>query len=110
MMRIRTAAILVVCAGSLSLPAGGAGAQTAPAGARTAQATPPATTDVPAPVRRPPPRLRVYPRFQPEPGDVYPRYDPGPNAVRECSATYVQEYRPSGTVIVPRMHCFWRQG
>jgi hypothetical protein len=30
--------------------------------------------------------------------------------VRDCTATYVQEFRPSGTVIVPRMHCFWRQG
>jgi len=42
--------------------------------------------------------------------DVYPRYNPGPNAVRDCTATYVQEFRPSGTVIVPRMHCFWRPG
>jgi hypothetical protein len=54
--------------------------------------------------------LRVYPRDEPEPDDVYPRYFPGRNAVRDCTATYVQEYRPSGTVIVPRMHCFWRQG
>jgi hypothetical protein len=30
--------------------------------------------------------------------------------VRECNATYVQEYRPSGTVIVPRMNCYWRRG
>lgn len=50
--------------------------------------------------RRPPTRIRVHPRYQ----------RLGPNAVRECSATYVQEFRPSGTVIVPRMHCFWRQG
>ena len=41
---------------------------------------------------------------------VYPWYYPGPNAVRDCNATYVQEYRPSGTVIVPRMSCFWRRG
>jgi len=27
--------------------------------------------------------------------------------VRVCNATYVQEYRPSGTVIVPRMSCYW---
>ena len=32
----------------------------------------------------------------------------GPNAVRVCNAQYVQEYRPSGTVIVPRMNCYWR--
>jgi len=34
----------------------------------------------------------------------------GPNAVRSCTATYVQEYRPSGTVITPRMNCYWRPG
>jgi hypothetical protein len=45
-----------------------------------------------------------------EPDDVYPHYYPGPNAVRECNATYVQEYRPSGTVIVPHMSCHWRRG
>ena len=44
------------------------------------------------------------------PTGVYPRYYPGPNAVRDCAATYVQEYRPSGTVITPRMSCFWRPG
>jgi len=32
----------------------------------------------------------------------------GPQHVRECDAYYVQEHRPSGTVIVPRMTCFWR--
>ena len=53
----------------------------------------------------------LYPRDQAEPDDgVYPRYYPGLNAVRVCNASYVQEYRPSGTVIVPRMSCFWRPG
>jgi hypothetical protein len=62
-------------------------------------------------VRRPTTRLRVYPQYQYEwVPDVYPRYNPGPNAVRDCNATYVQEFRPSGTVIVPRMSCFWRPG
>lgn len=32
----------------------------------------------------------------------------GPNVVRVCNAHYEQEYRPSGTVIVPRMNCYWR--
>ena len=54
-------------------------------------------------------RVPIYPRRDWEP-DVYPRYNPGPNAVRECNATYVQEYRPSGTVITPRMNCYWRPG
>ncbi len=43
-------------------------------------------------------------------GRGYPRYNPGPNAVRSCTAHYVQEYRPSGTVITPRMNCYWRPG
>src|SRR3954469_17609728 len=53
------------------------------------------------------PRVRIYRRAD---RGVYPSYFPGPNAVRDCTATYVQEYRPSGTVIVPRMNCFWRPG
>jgi hypothetical protein len=112
MMRTRTAAIVTAFAGILL--ATGAQAQTAPSGIRSgvqlAQASPPADASAPRPARRPPIRLRVYPRYQPEPDGVYPRYFPGRNAVRDCTATYVQEYRPSGTVIVPRMNCFWRPG
>jgi hypothetical protein len=112
MMRIKTAAISVAFAGVLALSASGAGAQTAASGMRTAQASQPAATETSAQrrVRRPPTRLRVYPNYDPGPEGVYPRYNPGPNAVRECNATYVQEYRPSGTVIVPRMSCYWRRG
>jgi hypothetical protein len=112
MMRIGTAAILVAFAGTFLLPAAGARAQTAPKGLRTAQASQPAITEVSAQrrVRQPSTRLRVYPRYEPEPDGVYPRYYPGRNAVRDCTATYVEEYRPSGTVIVPRMSCYWRGG
>jgi len=112
MMRIGTAAILVAFAGTFLLAAAGARAQAAPAGSRTAQAPQPAVTEVSAQrrVRRPSTRLRVYPRYELEPDGVYPRYYPGRNAVRDCIATYVQEYRPSGTVIVPRMNCYWRGG
>ena len=46
-------------------------------------------------VRRQPTRLRVY------------RTTPGPNSLRVCNARYVQEYRPSGTVIVPVVNCYW---
>ncbi len=49
-------------------------------------------------LRRTPRRVPVYR------GSSYP----GPNAVRVCNAHYEQEYRPSGTVIVPRMQCYWR--
>ncbi|MGA7073628.1 hypothetical protein [Bradyrhizobium sp.] len=92
-------AILGVVAAAFSLLAVGAEAQTA---TRTAQA---ASSAQPA---HPPRRLRIYPRYQAEPDGVYPRYNPGPNAVRVCNASYVQEYRPSGTVIVPHMTCVWR--
>jgi hypothetical protein len=80
-------------------------AQTATSEIRLAQAVSP---DAPPPRKRPPARLRVTPYYVPD--GVYPRYNPGPDAVRECNATYVQEFRPSGTVIVPRMHCYWRHG
>jgi hypothetical protein len=112
MKRIGTAAIGVVLAGVFSLPAT-VGAQGAlPQGLRTAQAVVPAATDISAQQRvaRPRTRLRVQPYYDSNPNDVYPRYYPGRNAVRDCNVNYVQEYRPSGTVIVPRMSCFWRPG
>ena len=100
----------VALAGTLSLLAARAEAQTTQQGTRVAQAlTPDDLAARPARVR-PPRRVRIYPRTLAEPDDVYPRYYPGPNAVRVCNATYVQEFRPSGTVIVPRMTCVWRRG
>jgi hypothetical protein len=112
MMRIVTAAVSAAFAGLFLLQGTTVQAQSALAGTRTAQVSQPMVTDVSAQrrVRRPPTRLRVYPTYQGEPYDVYPRYFPGPNAVRDCTATYVQEYRPSGTVIVPHMNCYWRRG
>jgi hypothetical protein len=53
-------------------------------------------------VRRGPTRLRVYP--------TQTHRALGPNAVRSCEAWYEQEFRPSGTVIVPRMRCRWING
>ncbi len=47
-------------------------------------------------IGRSPRRVRIY---SPRPL--------GPNSVRVCNAHYEQEYRPSGTVIVPRMQCYW---
>jgi hypothetical protein len=111
MKRIKTAAIGLAFVGAVSLPTAAAVAQTAPSGVRIAQASPPAEAHGQVRVRRSPRRVPIYPRNnQPEPDGVYPRYFPGRNAVRECTATYVQEFRPSGTVIVPRMNCYWRGG
>ena len=108
-MRIGVAILSLAFAGTLLLPMAAAQAQTAPR-AQTAQASLPDTefSAQSHKVRRPPTRIRVYPTYNPD--DVYPRYFPGRNAVRDCTATLVEEYRPSGTVITPRMNCFWRPG
>jgi hypothetical protein len=44
------------------------------------------------------PRITVYPR---------PSY-PGPYATRHCDSWLEKEFRVSGTVVVPRMRCYWR--
>ena len=102
--------IMGALSGAFSLAAAAAQAQSASSTMQMAQAAPAAIEPATLPLQRPPRRLRIYPRYQAEPDDVYPRYYPGPNAVRVCSAIYVPEYRPSGTVIVPRMSCVWRGG
>ncbi len=58
-------------------------------------------TEFSAQSRKRPLRLRVY-----RPGYGYLP----PTAKRDCTAWYEQEYRPSGTVIVPRMRCRWING
>ena len=44
------------------------------------------------------PRVTIHPR----------RIYPGPNAKRYCRSWLAKEYRVSGTVIVPHMHCWWQ--
>jgi hypothetical protein len=112
MPRIATLALLA----ALGALAPGPPAAAAPASndARTQGAI-----DAPAETRpkRTRPQIRVTPR------PVYPRRDfstpyplpydieyPGPNAKRACVSKLVQEARPSGTVIVPRMWCRWVRG
>ena len=110
-MRIATGALLVALVGVMagpSLPAAAAQAQAKPAARATAPLA--TATDFSAQRRRPLRRIPIYPRRDEWQPDVYPRYNPGPNAVRDCTATYVQEYRPSGTVITPRLNCYWRPG
>jgi hypothetical protein len=108
-MRVGVWAIFGVIVGVCSLTAVSVQAQTTPQRMQLAQTlTPDDLAARPAPVARPSRRLRVYPRAQVEADGVYPRYNPGPNAVRVCNASYAQEYRPSGTVIVPHMTCVWR--
>jgi hypothetical protein len=107
-MKAIGAVLTVILAGALVLPSGPVRAQSTTAGVHLAQAGSPDDA-VPPRVRRPPTRLRIYPNYEGLP-EVAPRYYPGPNAVRVCNTDYVQEYRPSGTVIVPRISCYWRPG
>jgi hypothetical protein len=111
MTRIGITAISAALAGILLMPVAESSAQTAPPELRMAQAAP-GVVDPSTPRRsnRPRRRVPITPRDQGEYDGVYPRYNPGPNAVRDCTATYVEEHRPSGTVITPRMNCFWRPG
>ena len=108
MKRIVTVTIWAAFAGFL-LADTSAQAQTVPTEPRVAQAPKAGVTDASAQRRRRLQRVPIYRTDEWVP-DVYPRYNPGPNAVRDCTATYVQEYRPSGTVITPRMNCYWRPG
>ncbi|WFU17111.1 hypothetical protein [Bradyrhizobium sp. CB3481] len=108
MKRIVMVAMWAALAG-LVLPGAAAQAQTAVPELALAPATNLSVTDLSAQRRRPLRRVPIY-RQQEWAPDVYPRYNPGPNAVRDCTAHYVQEYRPSGTVITPRMNCYWRPG
>jgi hypothetical protein len=65
--------------------------------------------------KRAPVRIRVQPAYRHyHTSSPYPRPDdisaPGPNAVRQCRAWLAREHRPSGTVIVPHMRCWWERG
>src|SRR6187402_365001 len=101
----------IAALGALLFSASPGAAQAAPPAAATGSAT-----DLSSQSRaRPRTRIRVqkyypYRRYH----SLYPLpYDieyPGPNAKRACVARYVQEYRPSGTVVVPRMGCWWVRG
>ena len=53
--------------------------------------------------QRRPARIIIRPRRY-----LYPY--PGPSAVRHCTSWLQPEYRPSGTVIVPQMRCWWVEG
>jgi hypothetical protein len=95
-VRAMCAALSLFC---LAASAGAAQASDAPTVPRpgAAAATP---TDVSSQTRsrqHAPRRVHIYGRSR----------GPGPNSVRICNAHYEQEFRLSGTVIVPKMHCYW---
>jgi hypothetical protein len=105
MGRIGMASAAIILAVLAMSPVPVARAEQASPRIQLAQAAP---SDVPPRrVYRPQARRRVTPNYDPD--SIYPHYNPGPNAVRVCTAHYVQEYRPSGTLIVPRMNCYWQR-
>jgi hypothetical protein len=84
-------ALLAALLGALAFAAP-AMALTAPRAAKVAAASP----ELSAQQYRPRTRLRVYPGGRP----LY----------RDCSFRLAQQWRPSGTVIVPVQHCWWVRG
>ena len=114
MQKIAALAVIAI----MVLLLGVAPGQASPAAREVSAATQEATQEISAQsrtYRRPRTQLRVYPR--------YPRRNfhalyplpyaieyPGPFAVRQCVSRLVQEPRPSGTVVVPRMRCWWARG
>lgn len=104
-------ASLMACAAMAAASAAPAKAAEAPAVAGAEQAL-----EVSAQTRqRPRARIRVTPMYPrrnfstPYPPPYRVEY-PGPGYQRDCRARYVQEYRASGTVIVPRVNCRWVRG
>lgn len=84
-------AFLAALVGAAAL-ANPAVALTAPKAAKLAAASP----EFSAQQYRPRTRLRVYPG--------------GRLLYRDCSFRLAQQWRPSGTVIVPVQHCWWVRG
>jgi hypothetical protein len=68
------------------------GASSAGVASKNTQAS---STELSAQLRRPPARLRVY---------------PGRLLYRDCIFRLAQQWRPSGTVIVPVQRCWWVRG
>jgi hypothetical protein len=109
--RIATIAVMA-CIGALALgPPAEAQSRRNP----VATAEPEPLVENEAPRRRARPRVRVQPLYPyrtfhttfPLPYDI--EY-PGPGAKRYCTSRLVTEHRLSGTVIVPRMRCWWARG
>jgi hypothetical protein len=85
-MRVGRTAVVAVVLGIL-----------APAGAESAPRAAPGTPEYSAQRRDETRRPRI-------------RIQPGRLLYRDCKFWLAQEYRPSGTVIVPRQHCWWVRG
>jgi hypothetical protein len=89
-----------------------AGAQTIPGSKNSPGATEFSSQSRPARART---RIRVTPAYPYRTFSTdYPvpyKYEfPGPGFVRQCTSWLTPEHRLSGTVIVPKMQCWWQPG
>ena len=84
---------MIAMTGALALALNAEAAAAAAAAPVSAAQTAP--TDFSAQARRPPARVRVY---------------PGRLLYRDCTFRLAQQWRPSGTVIVPVQRCWWVRG
>jgi len=102
MRKVNMVALIGLALIVLGVPAPGlvARAQSAPAAAPQA-ASSASPTDVSAQRRY---RRRATPIY------IYGHRPLPPTALRACTSWYAEEYRPSGTVIVPHMRCHWING
>jgi hypothetical protein len=101
--------IMAIVVTAVSLSPGRSLAQSPERGTRSPESSEPSQ------LNRPRTRIRVTPRYPyrteslPYP-PPYPIEYPGPGYMRQCKSRLVQEARPSGTVIVQRMQCWWEPG
>jgi hypothetical protein len=87
---MRKSAIFVTIFGVLAF--GSFSGAASPVAAQAASAS----SELSAQERRPPTRFRVYPGRR--------------LLYRDCTFRLAQQWRPSGTVIVPVQHCWWVRG
>jgi len=81
--------VIIALSGALAFAAGEASA------APVSEKAQVSASELSAQSRRPPARLRVY---------------PGRLLYRDCTFRLAQQWRPSGTVIVPVQRCWWVRG
>jgi hypothetical protein len=107
----RATAVIIVAAAAMLGSADASLAQFAPDATRSPELSAPSNPRT----GRARTRIRVTPAYPYRTfSTTYPvpyTYEyPGPGHVRDCASWLATENRPSGTVIVPRMRCWWQPG
>src|SRR5215813_7147295 len=106
MSRTVTLTIIALAAAAGMAAVSDAWAQAAPGSEAATQSRPPARARTRITVSPAYP-YRTYSTTYPTP---YKYEAPGPGYVRQCASWLAKDYRPSGTVIMPGMRCWWQPG